>query len=80
MIERLTIDQSHPQILIETTGALRNLVIEGGDDVCGELFNKGILNPVKSLVKGLVDSCDAGFHSYDLIIAENLLVILWSLA
>ncbi|KAH9816273.1 armadillo-type protein [Melampsora americana] len=79
LIERLNLDQSHPQILIETTGALRNLVIEVGDDVCGEMYNKGILPPLQALIS-MLHNQNNGFQSYDLILAENLLVILWSLA
>ncbi|EGG05262.1 uncharacterized protein MELLADRAFT_107758 [Melampsora larici-populina 98AG31] len=79
LIERLNTDQSHPQIMIETTSALRNLVIEGGDDVCGEMFNKGILIPLQALLLVWFNRFD-GFLLHDLMIAENVLVILWSLA
>ena len=40
--------------MIEATGALRNLVIEGGSEVCGEIFNKGCLKALTTLLERML--------------------------
>ncbi|ORY01225.1 ARM repeat-containing protein [Basidiobolus meristosporus CBS 931.73] len=48
LIDRLTDDNI--DVLVEAAGALRNLASIGGDEVCGEMFNKNILSPIQGLV------------------------------
>ncbi|KAG0152349.1 hypothetical protein CROQUDRAFT_85422 [Cronartium quercuum f. sp. fusiforme G11] len=96
LIERLTADSEQDDILIEATGALRNLAIEGGPEVCAEMANKGILRPLADLVAKLVSSFTAGTevsasgvqalaahaHTFArlLVLVENVITIVWSLA
>ncbi|MBW0461498.1 hypothetical protein O181_001213 [Austropuccinia psidii MF-1] len=49
LINCLKENQDHKDVLVEATGVLRNLVIEGGKDVCGEMANKGLLQPLNNL-------------------------------
>lgn len=56
LINRLVEDEDHDEILVEVTGVMRNLVIEGGRDICGEMANKGILQPLNGLTSKLVAS------------------------
>ncbi|POV95493.1 hypothetical protein PSTT_16220 [Puccinia striiformis] len=96
LINRLVEDADQEDVLVEVTGVLRNLVIEGGRDVCGEMANKGILQPLGILVSKLVASIDnfQGTNENDaqntplqslnwsrlVLITENVVIILWSLA
>lgn len=96
LIERLQADESHDEILIEASGALRNLAIEGGTEVCGEMANKGILNPLRSLITKLLEffsrslqqirqglqalATEAQNWARLLIVAENVVTLFWSLA
>ncbi|PFH52284.1 hypothetical protein AMATHDRAFT_57331 [Amanita thiersii Skay4041] len=48
LITRLT--DSEEEVVIEATGALRNLCIDGGYDICAEMYNKNILVPLKTFV------------------------------
>ncbi|KAI8446948.1 hypothetical protein BY996DRAFT_7766323 [Phakopsora pachyrhizi] len=56
LIRRLKEDEQNEEILIEATSVLRNLVIEGGKDVCGEMVNKGIIPPLTVLISKILDS------------------------
>lgn len=96
LIDRLTEDADQEDVLVEVTGVARNLVIEGGRDVCGEMANKGILQPLNPLVSKLVTSMDSfqaarGTDAQNtpaqslnwsrwVLISENVIIILWSLA
>jgi hypothetical protein len=31
------------EVVVEASGALRNLAIDGGHELCGEMFNKGVM-------------------------------------
>ncbi|WAQ84680.1 hypothetical protein PtA15_5A253 [Puccinia triticina] len=96
LINRLTEDADQEDVLVEVTGVLRNLVIEGGRDVCGEMANKGILQPLNILVSKLLASI-ANFQDTNpsdapstpaqsliwsrlILISENVVITLWSLA
>lgn len=46
LIERLTDDE--PDVINESTGSLRNLCIDGGPEICAEMFNKNILAPLRT--------------------------------
>jgi len=41
LIERLS--DSVDEVVVEASGALRNLAIDGGHELCGEMYNKGIM-------------------------------------
>lgn len=40
--------------MVEATGALSNLAIEGGHEVCGEMFNKGCLKSLAALLEAML--------------------------
>ncbi|KAF5368331.1 hypothetical protein D9758_002154 [Tetrapyrgos nigripes] len=48
LITRLT--DSEEEVMVEAMGALRNLCIDGGYDICAEMYNKNILTPLKTFV------------------------------
>ncbi|OAX40891.1 ARM repeat-containing protein [Rhizopogon vinicolor AM-OR11-026] len=48
LITRLS--DSEEEVWIEAAGALRNLCIDGGYDICAEMYNKNILAPLKTFV------------------------------
>lgn len=48
LITRLS--DSEEEVWIEAAGALRNLCIDGGYDICAEMYNKNILAPLKAFV------------------------------
>ncbi|THV01428.1 ARM repeat-containing protein [Dendrothele bispora CBS 962.96] len=48
LITRLT--DSEEEVLVEAMGSLRNLCIDGGYDICAEMYNKNILTPLKTFV------------------------------
>ncbi|KAF7313223.1 ARM repeat-containing protein [Mycena kentingensis (nom. inval.)] len=48
LISRLT--DGEEEVVVEAMGALRNLCIDGGYDLCAEMYNKSILVPLKTFV------------------------------
>ncbi|KAF8971665.1 armadillo-type protein [Flammula alnicola] len=48
LITRLT--DSEEEVVVEAVGALRNLCIDGGYDICAEMYNKNILTPLKTFI------------------------------
>jgi hypothetical protein len=48
LIERLS--DSVDEVVVEASGALRNLAIDGGHELCGEMFNKGIMPHLTTLM------------------------------
>lgn len=46
LIERLS--DNEPDVINESTGSLRNLCIDGGPEICAEMFNKNVLAPLKT--------------------------------
>ncbi|KAK9701950.1 hypothetical protein K7432_011483 [Basidiobolus ranarum] len=91
LIERLTDDNI--DVLVEAAGALRNLASIGGDEVCGELFNKNILSPIQSLVPKVSDTINDILNEvpprseeekerrksiWDF--SDNIICIIWSLS
>ncbi|KAG7099676.1 hypothetical protein E1B28_001500 [Marasmius oreades] len=71
-------------------GALRNLCIDGGYDICAEMYNKNILAPVKTFVSKisqvlsqyLDNPKDASENAKKLMyeFAENVITVLWCLS
>ncbi|KAJ2917874.1 hypothetical protein MD484_g2591, partial [Candolleomyces efflorescens] len=48
LITRLS--DSEEEVVVEAMGALRNLCIDGGYDICAEMYNKNILTPLKTFI------------------------------
>ncbi len=91
LIDRLT--DSVENVVVEATGCLRNLMIDGGHDVGGEFVNKGGLVALASMVprvSGTVERVLANQRpegeveaaSFRLVfpLAENIMSVFWSLS
>ena len=62
LIERLS--DSIDEVVVEASGALRNLAIDGGHELCGEMFNKGIMSHMAVLMGKVGSFCaSCGKHS-----------------
>ncbi|KAF8737507.1 hypothetical protein AX14_012665 [Amanita brunnescens Koide BX004] len=48
LISRLT--DSEQEVVVEAAGALRNLCIDGGYEICAEMYNKNVLVPLQTFV------------------------------
>ncbi|KAF8079006.1 armadillo-type protein [Lyophyllum atratum] len=48
LITRLT--DSEEEVIVEAAGSLRNLCVDGGYDICAEMYNKNILVPWKTFI------------------------------
>ncbi|KAF9786699.1 ARM repeat-containing protein [Thelephora terrestris] len=48
LITRLS--DSEEEVVVEAAGALRNLCIDGGHELCGEMYNKNVLAPLKAFI------------------------------
>ncbi|KZP25341.1 ARM repeat-containing protein [Athelia psychrophila] len=88
LITRLS--DSEEEVVIEAAGALRNLCIDGGFDICAEMYNKNILTLLKTFVPKLsttlsqyLDRSDATPHNAQKLIyefADNIITIMWCLS
>ncbi|CCL98163.1 uncharacterized protein FIBRA_00157 [Fibroporia radiculosa] len=88
LITRLT--DSEEEVVIEAAGSLRNLCIDGGFDICAEMYNKNILAPLKTFVpkisttlsKFLSTPKDVSESAQKLVyeFADNVITILWCLS
>ncbi|KAH8094732.1 ARM repeat-containing protein [Cristinia sonorae] len=88
LITRLS--DSEEEVVVEAAGALRNLCIDGGYDICGEMYNKGILSPLKSFVPKLSTTLsqflenpkNAAENVQKLVyeLADNVITIFWCLS
>jgi hypothetical protein len=88
LITRMT--DSDEEVVAEATGALRNLCIDGGYDICAEMFNKNIMASLRSFVpkisltlseylqnpKSAPESVKSMVHAF----ADNVITILWCLS
>ncbi|KIJ21986.1 hypothetical protein PAXINDRAFT_124380 [Paxillus involutus ATCC 200175] len=88
LITRLS--DSEEEVWIEAAGALRNLCIDGGYDICAEMHNKNILAPLKTFVpkistivsqflespKNAPDNAKKVVYEF----ADNVITILWCLS
>lgn len=72
----------------EAVGALRNLAVAGGSEICAEMVNKGLVagltghfEAISSRVTGSIEYSEDG-HTHGMLWdwAENLSVLIWSLA
>ncbi|KAJ7074459.1 armadillo-type protein [Mycena amicta] len=88
LITRLT--DSEEEVVVEAMGALRNLCIDGGYDICAEMYNKSILVPLKTFVPKLAttlsqflnDSKNAAENVQKLVyeFSDNVITVLWCLS
>ncbi|KAF9055965.1 armadillo-type protein [Panaeolus papilionaceus] len=88
LITRLT--DSEEEVVVEAVGTLRNLCIDGGYDICAEMYNKNIITPLKSFIPKIsstlttfLASAKASPDSVKRIVydfAENVITILWCLS
>ncbi|KAI0706300.1 ARM repeat-containing protein [Cerioporus squamosus] len=88
LITRLS--DSEEEVVVEAAGSLRNLCIDGGFDICAEMYNKNILAPLKTFVpkisstlsQFLASPKDAPENAQKLVyeFADNVITILWCLS
>ncbi|CAE6406722.1 unnamed protein product [Rhizoctonia solani] len=88
LITRLS--DSSEEVAAEATGALRNLCIDGGFDICAEMFNKGIMGPLTEFIPKLSATLQNVLETpksapekvQELVyeFAENIITILWCLS
>ncbi|CAE6529682.1 unnamed protein product [Rhizoctonia solani] len=88
LITRLS--DSSEEVAAEATGALRNLCIDGGFDICAEMFNKGIMGPLTEFIPKLSTTLQNVLENpksapekvQELVyeFAENIITILWCLS
>ncbi|KAH9950943.1 ARM repeat-containing protein [Amylocystis lapponica] len=88
LITRLS--DGEEEVVIEAAGALRNLCIDGGFDICAEMYNKSILTPLKTFVpkisetlsQFLSDPKSSPENAQKVVyeFADNVITILWCLS
>ncbi|CDO73409.1 hypothetical protein BN946_scf185013.g43 [Trametes cinnabarina] len=88
LITRLS--DSEEEVVVEAAGSLRNLCIDGGFDICAEMYNKNILAPLKTFIpkisttlsQFLANPKDAPENAQKLVyeFADNVITILWCLS
>ncbi|KEP54669.1 putative ARM like repeat protein [Rhizoctonia solani 123E] len=88
LITRLS--DSSEEVAAEATGALRNLCIDGGFEICAEMFNKGIMGPLTEFIPKLSTALQNVLENpkaapekvHELVyeFAENIITILWCLS
>ncbi|KAI0032161.1 ARM repeat-containing protein [Vararia minispora EC-137] len=88
LITRLS--DSEDEVVVEAAGALRNLCIDGGYDICAEMYNKNILAPLQTFIPKISTTLSQFLESsknapenaqaivYDF--ADNVVTILWCLS
>ncbi|EEB06577.1 hypothetical protein SJAG_01621 [Schizosaccharomyces japonicus yFS275] len=90
LLERLTDDSI--EVVIEVTGAIRNLAVEDGYDVCMDMYRKNILSPLKtwmakiaSHLEGMTNGKtpegqeEAAYQSCLFAVTENICAVLLNL-
>ncbi|KAI9444631.1 ARM repeat-containing protein [Lactarius indigo] len=88
LISRLT--DSEEEVVVEAAGALRNLCIDGGYEICAEMYNKNILAPlstfipkISSVLSQYADSPKTASENAQKVVyefSENVITILWCLS
>ncbi|KAI9066451.1 ARM repeat-containing protein [Trametes sanguinea] len=88
LITRLS--DSEEEVVVEAAGSLRNLCIDGGFDICAEMYNKNILTPLKTFIpkisttlsQFLANPKDAPENAQKLVyeFADNVITIIWCLS
>ncbi|KAF8560138.1 ARM repeat-containing protein [Imleria badia] len=88
LITRLS--DSEEEVWIEAAGALRNICIDGGYDICSEMYNKNILAPLRTFVPKIstilaqfLESPQNAPENAKKVVyefADNVITILWCLS
>ncbi|WVQ93667.1 hypothetical protein IAU59_000743 [Kwoniella sp. CBS 9459] len=93
LIERLS--DSVDEVVVEASGALRNLAIDGGYELCGEMANKGLMSHLTVLIGKIQNTLDVILNpsgpkdlndqdyqtrKHLLALTENVISLLWSMA
>ncbi|GLB35792.1 putative ARM repeat-containing protein [Lyophyllum shimeji] len=88
LITRLT--DSEEEVIVEAAGSLRNLCIDGGYDICAEMYNKNILAPWKTFIpkisntlsQYLEGSASTPENAQNIVyqFADNVITLLWCLS
>ncbi|KAG6849976.1 hypothetical protein H0H93_002978 [Arthromyces matolae] len=71
------------EVVIEAAGSLRNLCIDGGYDICAEMYNKNILVPWTTFIPKYLDgSATPPENAQNLVyeFADNVITVLWCLS
>ncbi|VDB84234.1 unnamed protein product [Peniophora sp. CBMAI 1063] len=78
------------EVVVEAAGALRNLCIDGGYDICAEMYNKNILAPLSTFIPKIsnmlsqyLESPKAAPENAQMLVyafADNVVTILWCLS
>ncbi|TFY75395.1 hypothetical protein EWM64_g8618 [Hericium alpestre] len=88
LINRLS--DGEEEVVVEAAGALRNLCIDGGYDICAEMYNKNIIAPLQTFIPKISDTLSQFLESpknapegaqkvvYEF--ADNVITILWCLS
>ncbi|KAK0198737.1 armadillo-type protein [Armillaria mellea] len=88
LITRLT--DNEEEVVIEAMGSLRNLCIDGGYDICAEMYNKSILVPLKTFIPKISSTLEQFLQTpksapenavkvvYEF--ADNVITTLWCLS
>ncbi|KAF9024118.1 hypothetical protein BDZ89DRAFT_1069368 [Hymenopellis radicata] len=88
LITRLT--DNEEEVVVEAMGSLRNLCIDGGYDICAEMYNKSILTCLKTFVPKISSTLEQYLQSpktapenaaklvYEF--ADNVITTLWCLS
>ncbi|KAG8879415.1 hypothetical protein FRB97_001642 [Tulasnella sp. 331] len=89
LITRLT--DTSEEVVVEAAGSLRNLCVDGGYDMCGQIFNKNVLAPLKTFVPKVIATLQEflgpnppksanGMKGRIYEFAENIITIFWCLS
>ncbi|KAF8346997.1 armadillo-type protein [Amanita rubescens] len=88
LISRLT--DSEQEVVVEAAGALRNLCIDGGYEICAEMYNKNILVPLQTFVPKIsatlsqfLESPKTAPENVQKVVyefADNVITTLWCLS
>ncbi|KAI0066499.1 ARM repeat-containing protein [Artomyces pyxidatus] len=81
---------SEEEVVVEAVGALRNLCIDGGYDICAEMYNKQIIAPLQTFIPKISSTLSQYIEApktapenaqkvvYEF--ADNVITILWCLS
>ncbi|KAG9027760.1 hypothetical protein FRB95_007419 [Tulasnella sp. JGI-2019a] len=89
LITRLT--DTSEEVVVEAAGSLRNLCVDGGYDMCGQIFNKNVLAPLKTFVPKIIATLQEflgpnppksanGIKGRIYEFSENIITIFWCLS
>ncbi|KAA1467810.1 ARM repeat-containing protein [Dentipellis sp. KUC8613] len=88
LITRLS--DGEEEVVVEAAGALRNLCVDGGYDICAEMYNKHIIAPLQTFIPKISTTLSQFLESpktapenaqkvvYEF--ADNVITILWCLS